>query len=90
MPPRRKCDSKDRLECEIVMAQRKVEFSMYLDEDAAAYLSLVPVDDVGAETVNRSTARSVRLMDLVGEYIGPELVFDFNEEGVLLGVEVVS
>jgi hypothetical protein len=33
-------------------------------------------------------SRSVRLCDVLGPYVGPDVVLDFDEGGVLVGIEV--
>lgn len=35
-------------------------------------------------------SKSVRLVDLLGSYNGPEVVLDFDEDGTLVGIEVVG
>jgi hypothetical protein len=35
-------------------------------------------------------ARSVPLVSVIGAYSGPYVVFDFDGEGVLVGIEVVG
>jgi len=35
-------------------------------------------------------ARTVSLVDLIGAYQGPYVVFDFDQQGVLVGIEVVG
>jgi hypothetical protein len=35
-------------------------------------------------------ARTVTLVDLIGAYQGPYVVFDFDQQGVLVGIEVVG
>jgi len=35
-------------------------------------------------------ARTVTLVDLIGAYHGPYVVFDFDQQGVLVGIEVVG
>jgi hypothetical protein len=35
-------------------------------------------------------ARSVPLVNLIGAYQGPYVVFDFDQQGVLVGIEIVG
>jgi len=35
-------------------------------------------------------SKSLRLFDLIGKYEGPDVVLDFDEQGVLVGIEVVT
>jgi hypothetical protein len=35
-------------------------------------------------------ARTVTLVDLIGAYQGPYVVFDFDQQGVLVGIEIVG
>jgi uncharacterized protein YuzE len=56
------------------------------DDDAdVAYLRL-PTHAVGLSKVSRS----VRLIDLMGKYDGPEVVLDFDAKGVLVGIEILA
>jgi hypothetical protein len=36
------------------------------------------------------SARTVTLVDLIGAYKGPYVVFDFDQQGVLVGIEIVG
>ncbi len=36
------------------------------------------------------TSKSVRLFDLIGKYQGPDIVLDFDDDGVLVGIEVLA
>lgn len=36
------------------------------------------------------TARSVPLVQVMGPYNGPYVVFDFDEAGILVGIEIVG
>ncbi len=56
------------------------------DDDAdVAYLRL-PTHAGGLSKLSRS----VRLIDLMGKYEGPEVVLDFDEKGVLVGIEILA
>lgn len=55
------------------------------DDPGVAYLSL-PGHAVGPT----KTSRSVRLVDVLGRYEGPDVVLDFDAAGVLVGIEVVG
>lgn len=35
-------------------------------------------------------SKSIRLFDLMGKYEGPDVVFDFDPDGVLVGIEVIT
>lgn len=35
-------------------------------------------------------SKSVRLVDLIGRYKGPDVVLDFDQEGVLVGIELLA
>jgi hypothetical protein len=35
-------------------------------------------------------SRSVRLSDLIGTYVGPDVVLDFDEDNVLVGIELLA
>lgn len=62
-------------------------FSLRVSEDdpEVAYLRLPghPGDTV-------RVSKSVRLFDVLGQYVGPDVVLDFDANGVLVGIEVVG
>ena len=61
-------------------------FKFKVSEDGyAAYLRL-PGHPDGKVKV----ARTVSLVDLMGRYDGPHIVFDFDGDGKMLGIEVVA
>lgn len=35
-------------------------------------------------------SKSVRLFDMIGKYPGPDVILDFDEEGVLVGIEILA
>ncbi|HSN87466.1 MAG TPA: hypothetical protein VL025_11945 [Thermoanaerobaculia bacterium] len=35
-------------------------------------------------------ARAVPLVDVIGKYAGPYVVFDFDQAGILVGIEIIS
>jgi len=35
-------------------------------------------------------SKSVRLFDLLGKYDGPDVILDFDTEGVLVGIELLA
>ncbi len=53
------------------------------DDANVAYLRL-PTHQGGTSRMSRS----VRLVDLLGAYQGPEVVLDFDSRGVLVGIEI--
>jgi hypothetical protein len=56
------------------------------DEEIVAYLTLPDHPGPSSGVVRRN----VRLRDLVGDYVGPDLFFDFDENNVLVGVEILD
>lgn len=67
------------------MSKRKFQLRISDDDDQVAYLRLPTYSE---ETKRMS--KSVRLVDLLGSYNGPEVVLDFDEDGTLVGIEVVG
>ena len=37
-----------------------------------------------------SAAKSLRLHEVLGSYEGPDVIFDFDENGVMIGIEVLA
>jgi len=62
----------------------RFELRVSADDSEVAYLKL-PTHP-GTEICSMS--KSIRLVDLIGQYDGPDVVVDFDERGVLVGIEV--
>lgn len=62
-------------------------FELKVSEDDAevAYLRL----PMHSGQITR-ISKSVRLVDLMGEYDGPDVVLDFDMRGTLVGIEIVG
>ncbi|NJL27740.1 MAG: DUF2283 domain-containing protein [Thermoanaerobaculia bacterium] len=56
------------------------------DDDVVAYLTLPDHPGRSAAVV----VKNVRLRDLVGAYVGPNLFFDFDEANRLIGIEIID
>jgi hypothetical protein len=67
--------------------KRPGHFELRVSEDAqdVAYLRL---PSHPGETCKMS--KSIRLADLLGSYEGPEVVLDFDQDGVLVGIELLA
>ena len=63
------------------------EFSLKISEDDpdVAYLRL-PSHPGGLCKMSKS----IRLVDVLGKYAGPDIVLDFDEKGVLVGIEILA
>lgn len=68
-----------------LMARGKMQLKVSGDdEDIVGYLSLP--DHSGQSGV---ASKQVRLIDLLPAYTGPDIYFDFDKEGVLIGIEIL-
>lgn len=56
------------------------------DEEVVAYLTL---PDHPGRTPG-VVQRHIRLRDLIGDYVGPDLFFDFDKSNALIGVEILD
>ena len=56
------------------------------DDHVVAYLTLP--DHPGPRS--GAVKKNLRLRDLVGDYVGPDLYFDFDESNTLVGVEILD
>lgn len=63
----------------------RFELRISEDDQDVAYLRL-PTHP--GETCRMS--KSIRLEQLLGPYSGPEVVLDFDQEGVLVGIEILA
>lgn len=64
------------------MATKK--FELQITGATTAYLKLPTHPGV------LRNAKNVTLVDLMGDYKGPYVVFDFDMDGVLVGIEIVG
>jgi len=69
------------------LVERSGKFSLKLSggkhEDAYLQLPTFP-------TGKLKTSRSIRLHDLIGKYEGPDINIDFDEQGILVGIEILT
>ena len=65
--------------------KRAIELQISKNDEDVAYLKLP--DHPGS--VPGVVKKTVGLRDLLGDYSGPELNFDFAENNVLVGVEIL-
>jgi hypothetical protein len=68
------------------MKPYKIELKVS-EDDEVAYLYLSTHPGKGLPNI---VAQQRTLSELYGSYSGPELIFDFDNNGVLIGVEVLS
>jgi hypothetical protein len=61
------------------------ELKISEDDSQVAYLRL-PTHP-GSEICRMS--KSLRLIDIIGPYKGPDIVLDFDERGILVGIEIL-
>jgi len=64
---------------------RRFELRVSEDDQDVAYLRL---PSHPGETCKMS--KSIRLAELMGTYEGPEVVLDFDQDGVLVGIELLA
>lgn len=64
---------------------KKIELKVSEDDDGVAYLTLPGHPG----TLPGIVKKSVQLRDLIDRYVGPDLVFDFDENDQLIGVEIL-
>jgi hypothetical protein len=55
------------------------------DDASVAYLRLPTHPGVTCKM-----SKSVRLVELLGSYKGPDVVLDFDQSGVLVGIEILA
>ncbi len=60
------------------------EFELQITGQTTAYLKLPTHPEILRH------AKNVTLVDLLGAYIGPYVVFDFDSGGVVVGIEIVG
>jgi uncharacterized protein YuzE len=64
--------------------KQKIEFTVSPSGEVA-YLQL-PI----AKGCVRKVAKNLRLHDLINGYCGPDIIFDFDRNGRLIGIEILS
>ncbi|NOK18872.1 DUF2283 domain-containing protein [Corallococcus carmarthensis] len=55
------------------------------DEEGVAYLRLPTHPGKGGKV-----SKSIRLVDVIGQYKGPDVVLDFDQDEVLVGIEILA
>ena len=68
------------------MANGKIELKVSDDDHEVGYVSL-PAHPGSKPGVVK---KNVELRDFLPDYEGPDLVFDFDEAGALIGIEIVG
>jgi hypothetical protein len=68
------------------MANGSIELKISDDDDDVGYVSLPDHPGSKAGVVRKS----VQLRDFLPDYEGPDLVFDFDEAGKLIGIEILG
>ena len=63
----------------------RFELRVSADDQDVAYLRL---PSHPGETCKMS--KSIRLAELIGSYTGPDVVLDFDQDGVLVGIEILA
>jgi len=63
----------------------RFELRVSEDDQDVAYLRL---PSHPGETCKMS--KSIRLAELMGSYAGPDVVLDFDQDGVLVGMEILA
>jgi uncharacterized protein DUF2283 len=63
----------------------RFELRISEDDQDVAYLRL---PSHPGETCKMS--KSIRLAELMGSYTGPDVVLDFDQDGVLVGIELLA
>jgi hypothetical protein len=63
----------------------RFELRVSEDDQDVAYLRL---PSHPGETCKMS--KSIRLAELMGSYTGPDVVLDFDQDGVLVGIELLA
>ena len=70
------------------MANGKIELKISEDDPLVAYVSLPahPRSDRSAGCV----AKTVRLIELMPEHKGADIIMDFDDRGEIIGIEVLA
>jgi hypothetical protein len=68
------------------MANGKFELNVSDGDSDVAYLSLPAHPGRGRGGI---VVKQIRLRDLLGDYAGPDVYFDFDKENRLLGMEII-
>ena len=66
---------------------KKFELKISEDDCDVAYLSLPGHPGRGVANV---VARQIKISDVINEYLGPDIYFDFDKKGMLIGIEILA
>lgn len=70
-----------------IVTIRKIRVKVSGDESATAYIALPGHHGVPKPGI---VSKSIRLEDLIKDFNGPRVVLDFNNEGLLIGIEILA
>jgi Protein of unknown function (DUF2283) len=79
-------EAEDRAHSEVNVANGSIELKVSDDDGEVGYVSLP--DHPGSKP--GVAKKSVQLRDFLPDYAGPDLVFDFDETGKLIGIEILG
>lgn len=65
----------------------KIKLVVSPDDEDVAYLCLPAYP---AHKEGQLTYKTVGIRELMEDYKGPDLYFDFNKDGVLIGIEILN
>ncbi len=69
------------------MANGRIELKIGSEDGKVGYVSL---PDHPRDTVPGCVSYQKRLADLIEDYEGPDLYFDFDKNGCLIGIEILA
>jgi hypothetical protein len=69
------------------MANGKIELKVSSEDSKVAYVSL---PDHPSGIISGMVKKTLRLRDLIEDYKGPDLYFDFDHENRLIGIEILD
>jgi hypothetical protein len=67
------------------MSQEPIQLKVSEDDDEMAYLFL---PNHPKQVIPGIVKKQVRLSELIDGYKGPDIYLDFNEDGIMIGIEI--
>lgn len=65
----------------------EIKLKINEDDSDVAYLLLPGHPGTGFASV---VAKQIRISDVISEYRGPDIYFDFDDKGELIGIEILA
>ncbi len=68
----------------------KIIMKVYTDEDDEQYAYVYLPNFPDIDKAAGCSKKTVQLIELMPDYKGPDIIFDFNEDNEIIGIEILT